>query len=126
MARPALRIIAIGRPGAAGQGIRICPRVQNLDVHLPGPIREMMDAEAAATPGFRWVSDPIGKRHKLGGSPDFIQPADWPKCPGCAQDMSFVAQIDSVNDEFCFADCGLIYVFYCFDCILSHSEVQIF
>jgi hypothetical protein len=83
-------------------------------------------AEAAATPGFRWVSDPIGKRHKLGGSPDFIQPADWPKCPGCAQDMSFVAQIDSVNDEFCFADCGLIYVFYCFDCILSHSEVQFF
>lgn len=34
--------------------------------------------------------------------------------------MSFYAQLDSINDEFCVADVGLIQVFVCFE----HSEVM--
>lgn len=29
--------------------------------------------------------------------------------------MTFLAQIDSMNDEFCIADCGMVYVFICFE-----------
>jgi len=64
---------------------------------------------------FKWAPDEVGKRHKLGGAPDFIQPIEWPICTICHDRMSFYAQLDSLNDEFILADCGLIYVFVCFD-----------
>ncbi len=31
--------------------------------------------------------------------------------------MTFYAQLDSLGDEFVIADCGLIHVFVCFDCV---------
>lgn len=30
--------------------------------------------------------------------------------------MSFYGQLDSVNDEFCVADAGMIRIFLCFEC----------
>jgi hypothetical protein len=33
-------------------------------------------------------------------------------------------QFDSINDEFCIADVGLIYVFYCFDCVEAEAVVD--
>jgi len=32
--------------------------------------------------------------------------------------------LDSLNDEFCIADAGLIYVFLCFDCLEGAAVVD--
>jgi len=61
-----------------------------------------------------------GKRHRLGGMPDFLQPTDFPACP-CGKQMTFYGQLDSINDEINLADCGLIQVFVCFDCFETQS-----
>lgn len=74
-----------------------------------------------------------GQRTKLGGSPEWIQRDDTPKCPACRRNMTFVAQIDSFDQGspqaetmpgYMFADVGMIYVFYCFDCLRTKSVVQ--
>jgi hypothetical protein len=80
--------------------------------------------EAAVLPKFRWASPEMGTRHKLGGEPDFIQGSDWPNCAGCDKRMTFYAQLDSINDDFCIADCGMIYVFICLGCNESKAIVQ--
>ena len=75
-----------------------------------------------------------GRRTKLGGDPDFEQDARVrPPCEKCKKPMVFVAQIDSVeydwksnphrvdclskNKKWMFGDVGMIYVFFCFDCL---------
>jgi hypothetical protein len=88
-------------------------------------IPEPANDEARALPPFKWAGPEIGRRHRLGGSPDFIQPEDIPSCT-CGRPMSFYAQLDSINDEFCLADCGMIYVFVCFDCLETKSLLQSF
>jgi hypothetical protein len=84
--------------------------------------------QAARELQFNSWSDPeIGTRHKLGGKPDFIQSATWPKCKSCHDDMSFYCQVDSLNDsngEYDIGDCGMIYTFFCFDCNQAESIVQ--
>lgn len=87
---------------------------------VPQPLND----EAASLPPFKWAASGVGKRHKLGGEPEFMQPPSWPDCPGCGSKMSFYGQLDSINDEFCIADAGMIYVFLCFDCYKSVSVVQ--
>jgi hypothetical protein len=80
-------------------------------------VPEPMTDEARQTPVFKWAGGEVGKRHQLGGSP--AQPISgerWPHCPDCQDQMTFYGQLDSINDEFCIADTGLIYVFICFDC----------
>lgn len=66
----------------------------------------------------------LGYRFKLGGTPDFIQGEDWPICPHCHQKMSFYAQLDAIGESIDIADCGMIYVFLCFDCYETKSIVQ--
>jgi uncharacterized protein YwqG len=83
-----------------------------------------LSLEAEEMPKFRWASDEIGTRHKIGGEPQFIQGEDWPVCHECKEKMSFFAQLDSLNDEFCVADCGMIYIFVCFDCNETSSIIQ--
>ncbi len=73
---------------------------------------------------FKWGPKEIGQRHRLGGTPDFIHDQQWPTCRTCRVKMSFYGQLDSINDEVCIADCGLIYVFLCFGCYESQSFVQ--
>lgn len=81
-----------------------------------------------------------GERTKLGGEPDWEQGDEHPECPGCFQAMSFVAQIDSIEhwsnlnphsrnplktkQDFMFGDVGMIYVFFCFDCLETKSVFQ--
>ena len=74
--------------------------------------------EAKAAIGYRYNND-AGNRHKLGGSPDFIQGAEWPIC--CEGKTTFYAQIDSIGDDYDLADCGMIYVFVCFRCFETRS-----
>lgn len=35
-----------------------------------------------------------------------------------------LGQLDSVNDDVVLADCGLVYVFVCFDCFEAAAVVQ--
>jgi hypothetical protein len=78
--------------------------------------------EAEAVIGFAWAKD-MGKRSKIGGDPDWIQGPDRPAC-SCGSEMSFYGQLDSVGDSVCLADCGMVYVFICFDCFTSSAVLQ--
>jgi uncharacterized protein len=73
-------------------------------------------SDEAAGLHFKWASSEIGTRHKFGGDPDLLDPNAWPTCQACRKRMTFIAQLDSVGDELVFADVGMVYVFYCFDC----------
>ena len=78
--------------------------------------------------GFKWAGEDsngqsIGNRNKIGGTPDWIQSDDTPKCQ-CGKTMSFYGQFDSVGDDINLADCGMIFVFVCFDCFTTKSVLQ--
>ena len=84
--------------------------------------------------------DRSGISMKLGGSPDWIQTPEAPFCFRCGAPMTFVAQIDSVehqnelnplskdpvaqDQDYMFGDVGMIYVFFCFDCLETKSIFQ--
>ena len=84
--------------------------------------------------------DSVGISTKLGGEPNWIQSEEVPSCTGCSTPMTFVAQIDSVehqnevnplskdaiseHQDYMFADVGMIYVFFCFDCLDTKSVFQ--
>jgi hypothetical protein len=85
-----------------------------------------LDEKAAAAIGFRFAGDEIGTRHRLGGDPQWLQGEEVPVCRDCKQRMSFYGQFDSIGDRFTIADCGMIYVFFCFDCNQAEAVVQSF
>jgi len=87
---------------------------------IPDPISD----EARQLPKFKWAGEGVGSRHRLGGSPAFLQQPEWPNCPSCISPMTFYAQLDSINDEYCIADCGMIYVFACLDCNETAAILQ--
>jgi hypothetical protein len=88
-------------------------------------VPEPLDDEARRNPpGFKWASPPIGERHRIGGEPDFIQGHEWPSCSMCGKEMTFYAQIDSLNDDVTLGDVGMIYVFVCFDCLEVKATLQ--
>ena len=80
-------------------------------------------AEAEKVIGFKWADPEIGKRSKLGGTPDWEQHPQVPSC-SCGKEMTFYGQLDSIGDEISLADCGMIYVFVCFDCFETKSVLQ--
>jgi len=103
---------------------------------MPRQLRQYRITYAPVPDGDRAV-DPnaLGLRSKLGGAPDWEQNDDTPQCPGCGQQMTFVGQIDSMehwsvdnphsidpisgtrDPHFMFGDVGLIYVFFCSECL---------
>lgn len=87
-------------------------------------VPKALNENAKNLPTFKYAGDQIGTRHRLGGNPDFLQDTDWPSCPDCGEKMIFYAQLDSINDEFCLADCGMIYVFVCLECNTVESFMQ--
>jgi hypothetical protein len=82
----------------------------------------------------------LGQRTKFGGQPTWEQNPEEVTCPDCGTSMSFVAQIDSFNHDwpnnpnrmdcvsnepkFMFGDVGMIYVFFCFDCLTVETVFQ--
>ncbi|MCX4239635.1 YwqG family protein [Paraliomyxa miuraensis] len=80
--------------------------------------------EAKKVQGFKWADAEVGTRHRLGGDPDFLQDPIWPECPECGERMTFYAQLDSIGDDVCIADCGMVYVFVCMDCNETKSVIQ--
>lgn len=87
-------------------------------------VAEPLNEDAEKMPKFKWASNSIGARHKLGGNPDFVQQERRPCCPSCDNEMVFYAQIDSINDDYVIADCGMVYIFLCFECIEIISFIQ--
>ena len=87
-------------------------------------VPEPQNEEARGLPKFKWAGEEIGTRHRLGGEPEFLQDATWPSCSSCRKAMTFYGQLDSINDDICIADCGMIYVFVCFDCFQTTSIIQ--
>jgi uncharacterized protein YwqG len=87
-------------------------------------IPEPENEAARALAGFKWAASEVGRRHKLGGSPTFLQEAAWPICASCNQAMTFYGQLDSINDDIILADCGIVYLFVCFDCFETTSFIQ--
>ena len=79
--------------------------------------------EARSVIGFQYAGDDIGRKNKLGGNPDWIQGEEFPKCT-CGKKMSFYGQLDSIGDSICLADCGMIYVFVCAECLETKSILQ--
>jgi hypothetical protein len=79
--------------------------------------------EAKAAIGFKHAGHEIGRRHRIGGDPEWIQSPSVPEC-SCKKPMSFYGQLDSLGDEYCLADCALIYVFVCWDCFETKSVLQ--
>ena len=94
---------------------------------------EPLNEAANNLPKFKWAGDNIGTRHQLGGEPTYIQAKIHPVCakihpvcPDCKEKMTFYAQLDSINDEFCIADCGMIYVFVCLECNTVEAFIESF
>jgi len=79
--------------------------------------------EAKAALGFKWAGAKVGHRHRIGGEPEWIQADQTPAC-SCGSQMDFYAQLDSIGDKFCLADCGMIYVFVCWACFETKSIFQ--
>jgi len=80
-------------------------------------------------------TDNVGGRTKLGGEPTWIQDDATPHCQECRQKMSFIGQIDSLDnlpenkniiEDYMFGDVGMIYIFFCFDCTTTQSVFQCF
>jgi hypothetical protein len=93
---------------------RVIPEIEL----VPNPKSE----EGRGVLGHKWAAPEIGHRHKIGGVPQWLRSEAWPDC--CGSRMTFYAQLDSVGDEIHLADCGLIYVFVCFDCFSTKSVFQ--
>jgi hypothetical protein len=85
---------------------------------------EPQEAASKGLPRFEYAADDVGKRHQLGGEPLLLQELDWPMCPDCGKEMTFYAQLDSISDDVIIADCGMVYVFVCFDCNETKSIIQ--
>jgi Domain of unknown function (DUF1963) len=102
-----------------GEGRRIMKKMPPFRL-----VPEPQDEQARNLPKFKWASPEIGTRHQLGGEPNFLQNEEWPECPTCHKGMTFYGQLDSVSDDFCIADCGMIYVFICFGCCTTSSMVH--
>jgi hypothetical protein len=88
---------------------------------VPEPLTE----EARQALGYKWADPEIGTRHRLGGEPEFMQEEDIPTCPRCGQVMTFYGQLDSIGDDYDIADCGMIYVFLCFDDFEAKAIVHV-
>jgi hypothetical protein len=80
--------------------------------------------EARAAAGFKWAGPDIGTRHRLGGEPTWLQGEATPRCADCGEPMTFYGQLDSIGDDVVLADCGLIYVFVCFDDFRASAVLQ--
>jgi hypothetical protein len=87
---------------------------------LPEITLKRMDASMKP---FKWAGEDIGFRNKIGGKPDNIAENDYPLCDSCKNKMTFYGQLDSISDDFIIADCGMISVFLCFDCLETKSII---
>ncbi|OLE88030.1 MAG: hypothetical protein AUF79_13880 [Crenarchaeota archaeon 13_1_20CM_2_51_8] len=84
--------------------------------------------------------DNLGLRTKFGGLPDAIQ-GDHESdrnCRECSGRMHFIGQIDSFefnsdknpnrkdygDEQFMFGDVGIIYIWFCFNCLVPEASIE--
>jgi hypothetical protein len=82
-----------------------------------------LTSEADVVAGFEWASPEIGTRHRIGGVPDGVPEAEYPRCSSCGHAMTFYGQLDSIGDDVALADVGVVHVFVCFDCFDATAHV---
>jgi uncharacterized protein YwqG len=85
---------------------------------------ELTDESDNIQLGFKMAPESVGKRFQLGGEPFWIQDGEEIKCDSCKIEMTFYGQLDSINDDIIIGDCGMVYVFICFNCLESKSIIQ--
>jgi len=124
-----------------GKPVTSSPEIDNIDYSARKKLREYRIRFERVPEGERNYPpypENLGLRSKLGGGPDWDQGDETPTCPKCGEPMSFVGQIDSIDNNkdlnprrqkhrelaFMFGDVGMIYVFFCFDCCESKSVFQ--
>jgi hypothetical protein len=126
-------------------GAHLTPEHWTLDFQdqMPKTLREYTMFFARPAKGKKAVDRyALGERSKLGGKPDWLQYDATPNCESCRDRMTFVAQIDSIEmytkqnphaidsirhrskQQYMFGDVGMLYVFYCFDCLKTKSILQ--
>jgi uncharacterized protein YwqG len=82
----------------------------------------------------------LGQRSKLGGTPNWDQSNETPTCSSCDKEMTFIAQLDSIEHQsksnphsmnalskdkhYMFGDVGMLYVFFCFECLETQTVFQ--
>lgn len=97
------------------------------------PLRETK-VSIVKTP-IRWqfqdwgLSNSRENLNRVGGSPTWIQGADYPSCPSCENTMEFCAQLDSElllddGEEWLWGSGGICYAFWCTDCKISGTMWQ--
>src|SRR3954447_20566627 len=85
---------------------------------------EPLTQDGQVSQGFKWAAAEVGERRRLGGDPEWQQEDETPACRQCGQKMTFYGQLDSIGDDFVLADCGLVYVFVCFEDFEAAAVVQ--
>lgn len=88
------------------------------------PLKMSLDTEEAKQfAKFEWCDHT--PNHKIGGKPDWINgDQENPSCRDCKIPMTFLAQIDSIGDNFNFADVGMLYLFMCRECDETKVEMD--
>ncbi|RYE90905.1 MAG: hypothetical protein EOO37_01785 [Cytophagaceae bacterium] len=84
------------------------------------PLPETEEAKAAI--GYKWNSI-AGTRHKLGGAAVGNR-VEIPAYIECKQPMICYATIDSIGEDYDLADCCVINVFVCLNCLTTQSEIN--
>jgi hypothetical protein len=117
-----------GRPSCAG------PSGPHREPEFPsGPLRPGLVGLANTPP--RWSFQDWGASNgrenlnRVGGSPSWIQDADYPTCPECQSVMPFLAQFDSdlpmeTGGEWMWGSGGICYVHWCSACSISAAFWQ--
>lgn len=93
-----------------------------------GPLQETTVSLAQTPP--RWQRQSWGSSNgrenlnRIGGHPTWIQSAQYPRCPQCAQKMPFLMQLDSDlpladGGEWLWGSGGIGYFFWCDGCRIS-------
>ena len=88
---------------------------------IPEPLNDQ--AARSLEAGFEWAAPEVGTRHRLGGEPS-QQSMPEPSCSSCSARMTFYGQLDSISDEICLADAGLVTVWVCFDCFEAQARIE--
>jgi hypothetical protein len=92
------------------------PRTHDLPFRTRYVAREMADCPPFATANTFAIDD----ASTIGGVPMWLQDAEYPRCPTCAEYMTFLAQ----HDNSALQDEGLYYAFFCPACHISAVAYQ--
>jgi hypothetical protein len=121
------------RHDAAGRPRCLARRSAKPPQFPSGPLRATPVTLGHLGARWRWQSWGLANSrenlNRLGGSPGWVQGADYPTCPGCTRTMGFVLQLDSNlpaedGGEWLWGSGGMCYGFWCDHCKVSGFHWQ--